>query len=250
MSGYTRRNCAIIASAFLLAATSYAHAISVPALSDRDAAGLIESWFAGSGWTESLRTGTLVVTREAPACVGNDFEHGRISEVEYRSVLAWAAAGLIRLKVSNIASSRPSFAQPISTECAPLAIKRITVTPTTAGLALDGRTPVMGMRDARFLYARSYTAEVSKIVDNSELEQNTDTYRIIKCIVRFHYSGIGRMLTRLKLGHVLENQKQILLLKYDPFDKRWNLVTSDAAALGSDFRTQKVADYLLQHGSL
>jgi hypothetical protein len=91
---------------------------------------------------------------------------------------------------------------------------------------------------------------MSKIVDNSELTQNTDVYRIVKCIVHFHYTGIGRALTRLKLGYVLENQKQIVLLKYDPFDRRWNLVTSDAAPVGRDFNTQRVADYLLQHGSL
>jgi hypothetical protein len=86
-----RRTCAIVAVAILLSATSYARAASPP-LSDLDAASLIESWFAGSGWTESVRTGTLVVTRESPACAGNEFEHGRISEAEFKSVLAWAAA--------------------------------------------------------------------------------------------------------------------------------------------------------------
>jgi hypothetical protein len=250
MSGSARRNSAIIAIVILLSTTPYVRAGSPPPLSDRDAASLIESWFAGSGWTESLPTGTLIVMRENPACADKDFEHGRISEAEYKSVLAWAAAGLIKLKVSDIAARQPSFAQPISTECAPLAVKHVVVTPTAEGLALDGRTPVTGVRDARFLYARTYTAEVSKIVDNTEFVQNVDVYGIVKCIVRFHYSSIGRALTRMKLGHVVENQKEIVLLKYDSFDKRWNLVTSDAAASDSDFKTQRVADYLLQHGSL
>ena len=250
MPGSARSACAIIATVFLLSGTAYARASSPSPLSNRDAAGLVESWFAGSGWTESLRTGPLVVTREASACAGNDFDHGRISEAEYKSVIAWAALGLIKVSVSGIAARLPFFALPISTECASLALKRIVVTPTAAGLALDERTPVMGTRDARFLYVKTYTAAVSSVVDNSELVQNADVYRIVKCVVRFHYSSIGRSLTRLKLGHVPESQKQIVLLKYDPFDKRWDLITSDAAAYDSDFKTQRVADYLLQHGSL
>jgi hypothetical protein len=250
MSGSVRLSSAIIVVLILLSATSYARATLPPPLSDQDAARLIESWFAGSGWTESLRTGVLVVTRETPACAGNDFEHGRISETEYRSVLAWTAAGLIKLKVSDITVRQPLYMQPISTACVPLVLKRVVVTPTIEGLALDGRTPVTGVRDARFLYVKSYTAEVSKIVDNSEFVQSSDTYRIIKCIVRFQYSDVGRLLTTLRLGRVLKYQKEIVLLKYDPFDQRWNLVTSDATAFDSGFKTQKVADYLLQHGSL
>src|SRR5215472_6266460 len=103
MSGSARHACAIVAVVVLLSVTSYARGGSPPRLSDRDAAILIESWFAGSGWTESVRTGLLVVTRETPACSGNNFERGRISEAEFKSVLAWAAAGLIKLKTSDFA---------------------------------------------------------------------------------------------------------------------------------------------------
>ena len=242
--------CAFIAIALLLGATTYARATSAPPLSDRNAAALIESWFAGSGWTESLATGTMVVTRETSACAGNGISRGSISESEYKNALAWAAVGLVKLSVTAIPVNRTPLAQAISTGCAPHAVKRVRVTPTAAGVALDKHTPVIGLRDARVLYARTYTAEVSKVVDNYEFRQNTDIYRVVKCLVHFRYSSIGRALARMEFGRVLESQKQIVLLKFDSFGQRWNLVTSDAAAIDSDFKTQKVADFLLQHGSL
>lgn len=250
MSGSARWVRAMVAFALFFSATAYARAASAPLLSDRDATTLIESWFSGAGWTESVRTGTLVVTRETPACPGDDFERGRISEAEYKTVLAWGALGLVKLSIIAMPARPTGIAQAISTRCEPFALKRIVVTPEAAGLALDEQTPVKGIRDARFLYARTYTAEVSAIVENIEFRQNIDTYRIVKCLVRFHYSGIGRALTRLAFGAAPEHQKQIVLLKYDPFEKRWGLVTSDAAAFNSAFTTQRVADFLVRHGSL
>ena len=241
---------AFIAIAFFLSATAYARTTSAPSLSDRNAAALIESWFAGSGWTESLPVGVMIVARGTSPCAGSGFSRGRISESEYKNVLAWAAVGLIKLSVTDIGVNRISPTRAINAGCAPHAVKRIVVTPTAAGVALDRHTPVMGVRDARVLYARTYTAEVSKVVDNYELRQNTDIYRIVKCLVRFHYSSIGRALARVQFGRELDSQRQIVLVKFDSFGRRWNLVTSDASATTSEFKTQKVADFLLQHGSL
>jgi len=246
-----KRSTAItcVALTYLLCLSAYARAAAPPSLSDRDAAGLISSWFAGAGFTQMVRIGNLIVTREDPSCSGSDFDRGRISEREYATDRAWAAAGLVKITGTEIAPDAQSALAPIvGASCARLALRRISLTPTKAGLALDVRTPITGVRDARFLYARTYSADVARIVDNSELKQAAELYRVVKCIVRFRYSPLGRTLARLELGQAPPAQKQIVLIRYDEFETRWSLVTSDAAGFNSDFKTDRVADYLLQHG--
>ena len=118
------------------------------------------------------------------------------------------------------------------------------VTLTRKGEALRKQAP-QGDEDEHRVCVKLGTAGVKQVVRNEEVRKGLDVFRIVMAIYEMKWTPEHRLLVEMWHGRTpSENRKVIALLKYDPFQSKWEMVTSDAANLDEEFETNKVTTEL------
>lgn len=82
--------------------------------------------------------------------------------------------------------------------------------------------------------------KVDKIVANDEVKKDLETYRVIKVKYHIDIDPVAKRIMK-ECGHIISNeQKGMVLLKYDEFSAVWKFFTEDAANADDEFCTSLV----------
>ena len=85
---------------------------------------------------------------------------------------------------------------------------------------------------------------VTHLGRNEELRKGVDVYRVVMAVFDMKWTPEILVHSRLRGDPVAEERKLIALLKHDPFQSKWEMVTYDVANLDEEFKTNKVTTEL------
>lgn len=181
----------------------------------------------------------VILIGDAAVTTGaNNFDRKEISADEFKEVVAWSQAGLIDLARDDVLSNSERFKGHL---------KRIKVTPTAKGLQFQKDSNIREPLDPKFLYARFITLTASDIIENREVKKNVDSYRVVKGTYKIHWNEVSTKVYSALGWPMTAEWKFIILLKYDPFKKEWDLVAWDSTPAGGQFQSSLVERYLAEH---
>lgn len=187
------------------------------------------------GAVRKIMIGDSVVTNGA-----NDFAKREMSAEEFKEVQAWSQLGLVTVQSTDITyANRGNL--PYSVQ------KTVKVTPTEAGLKLSKQAKVEKPEADKFLYGRFYDPKVKSVIENREVKKDVNLYRVVKGTVENRYSALGERFNLITGAKGVPEVKVVALLKYDSFDKDWELAALDAAEPDKEFGSNRVASALGQN---
>lgn len=183
---------------------------------------------------------------------------GEISEAEFKDVEAWSNAGLVTITGRGVLGNSRPFSWEDWFARNQGQLKRLTITPTSKGLALQSSTELPAKADGRFshadqrfgefLHGRLFSCRIESIVENRELQRASGLYRLIKAVMTTEWTDVGLEVQTAAGLPLWERRKVAVLLLHDPFNKRWNSVTWDMANLEDTyFATANVDKHLQRH---
>ncbi|GEM_PF-6839043 len=210
-----------------------------PRLADSNAREIMEEYCSEGIWriqlgdVEVLRPGFRQAeerqTLSQPQA-GNS-KKPRLSANAYQDLKTWQVAGLIEITTKEILGERSSRQDGVQMV--------VHVSATERGREFDAES---SSKDS--LVIRSAPCRVDAIVTNQLITTDADIFRIVKGT---YTSQLSDELTRYyeAIGHPRTSERKFqLLLKFDPFDKDWNIVAYDGANISSEFPSDKVGKYL------
>lgn len=118
------------------------------------------------------------------------------------------------------------------------------VTLTRKGEALRKQWPRGDFGDNIFCIKWG-TGRVTHVGRNEEIRKGLDVFRIVMAVYQVKWTPELQLLGELRDGSApSEQRKMIALLKHDPFQSNWGMVTWDVADLDDDFKTSNVTKEL------
>lgn len=90
-----------------------------------------------------------------------------------------------------------------------------------------------------------FAYEMQDIVANDSVPSSIDTYRLVLATYAFGFATQFGEVLKARLGDVRRDRKLKMLLRFDPFEKKWNVVAADQGYKGVDkFDTDRVGNAL------
>ena len=88
------------------------------------------------------------------------------------------------------------------------------------------------------------SGRVTHVGRNEEVLKNMDVYRVVMAVFEMKWTPEILLLSQLRGDENAEKRKLIALVKHDPFQSRWEVVTWDVANFDDDFKTSNVSEKL------
>jgi hypothetical protein len=223
-------------------------------LSDAEAQNVFEHAFNDNRWWVLLGNQTVIA--------GNsNFETKKISTAEYEADSRLARAGLISIQVKkDFVHGRFSWGNWFALSQGG-ARYLIEVQATEEGKKESEKTDP-SVRKQDLLHFQFVRLSIDTVVENKDVAKNVDRFHVVKGTGTTHCTDLGKIVADANpQTSTLPNSeaawwnsfkhscsdtkiKFITLLKFDAFEKKWKIVTSDLALSDNDFSTSSVTDYL------
>jgi hypothetical protein len=117
---------------------------------------------------------------------------------------------------------------------------RVTLTPK--GEAIGEIRPFSG---GTYLCLKWGSGRVLDIVRNEEFRRGLEVFRTVMAVLQVKWTPEFQLFAQIKDGKGPSEQRKIIaLLKHDPFQSKWGMVTWDVADVDEDFKTSNVTTEL------
>lgn len=117
---------------------------------------------------------------------------------------------------------------------------RVTLTPK--GEAIGEIRP---LGDVTYLCIKWGSGRVLDIVRNEEFRRGLEVFRIVMAVLQVKWAPEIQLYIQIRDGKGHSEQRKIVaLLKHDPFQSKWGMVTWDVADVDEDFETSNVTKAL------
>lgn len=153
---------------------------------------------------------------------------GTISEDQYRELDTLRMLGLVSIAAEPV---------PVLSTTVGGASKIITASLTADGEMVnvahsDELHPLFGIRTG--------TYDIKTIIRNSAIRVGVHDYRLILATYTAHYDKTYRSIRALEKRAMPVDKKARILMKYDPFQNSWSVLTEDLAGINDSFHSDNV----------
>ncbi|MEW8052984.1 MAG: hypothetical protein AB2809_21720 [Candidatus Thiodiazotropha sp.] len=213
----------------------FSTALAGQSLSDKDAKSVIEAHWNKTGRESPMQGNYTVVNR------GWNWAKGTVSQHTYKDMLVWSKLGFLTIstdkKYENFKKGK-GFSLSQANEFFDGVQNKITVRPTETGLKF--KHP----KNSNWLKVPFGQFIIKSIVKNEERLKGVDEYRVVMVTYIAKWSQEFAQFGKARDEPMYEMRKATVLLKWDPFNSKWNVVTYDIAEENKDFTTKYVVKEL------
>jgi len=208
-------------------------------LSDSEAVSVIKRTYLSGELELPLGEFAVVGGLNPAARMDINMEKHEITQTVYKYFLAWEKQGVLQIEKKKQDLFKGDSWNDVAEYFDKGTVMKISISPTQKGLDLQktsGLPPKEG-----YLILRDGEYKSIKVQQKEEKKKGTDKYSIVMLTYSARWLPEYKAAASEVFGNIItEELKAIVLLKYDPFEKKWEAVAQDLANTGQEFKTKNV----------